>query len=145
MVLVTGVVSAPSAAIRTIAVGHRQNVSLSVSYDSFGAQFLNRSDLHETRFSATNPDGSLRPAVIVFGEMTGLTAAFIGSRGTVGRSAATLEAGMLDLALKYPLQMAAYALRFPGASFANLLELSLTDVMWRALNGTFSQVLHVFQ
>ena len=117
---------------RLVAVGHRQSITASSTYSTWFDQF-NRSDLYEIRSSA--------PAIIAFGELTGFTAAFIGSRGQFAREQlGTTEDAFVLLAVSYEKQILSYRKKYSNISLVNALELALTDVMWRAFNDTFSSL-----
>ncbi|CAF3114526.1 unnamed protein product [Rotaria sp. Silwood2] len=118
--------------LRLIAVGHRQSIEASVSYTTWFNQF-NRTDLYKLR--------SHEPTLIVFGELTGLTSAFIGTRGQVARAqAGTVQNAFSLMAKAYEKQITSYLSEYPTISITNALELSLSDVMWRAFNQTFSSL-----
>ncbi|CAF0810983.1 unnamed protein product [Adineta ricciae] len=116
--------------MRLVAVGHRQSVNASVSYTSWFDQF-NRTDLYRIR--------SNRTMIVVFGELTGLTSAFVGTRGQSARSqSGTTQNALLLLMSSYEKQMNFYSKIYPNIPIMNALELALSDVMWRAFNYTFS-------
>lgn len=115
---------------RLVAVGHRQSVNASTSYGTWFEQF-NRTDLYQLR--------SEEPMLVAFGELTGLTAAFIGTRGrTVRSQSGTIQDALFSLIQPYERQISFYMNKYSGISARNALELSLSDVMWRAFNETFS-------
>ncbi|CAF4403171.1 unnamed protein product, partial [Adineta steineri] len=75
--------------LRLIAIGHRQSIDASVTYETWFNQF-NRTDLYELK--------SYEPTIIVFGELTGFTAAFIGTRGQHARTqSGTIQDAFLSL------------------------------------------------
>ncbi|CAF3698949.1 unnamed protein product [Rotaria sp. Silwood1] len=117
---------------RLIAVGHRQSIEASVNYTTWFNQF-NRSDLYELR--------SHEPTLIVFGELTGLTSAFIGTRGQIARiQIGTVQNAFALMMKSYEKQITSYLNKYPTISITNAFELSLSDVMWRAFNQTFSSL-----
>eukprot|EP01012_Entosiphon_sulcatum_P025223 TRINITY_DN30533_c0_g1_i1.p1 TRINITY_DN30533_c0_g1~~TRINITY_DN30533_c0_g1_i1.p1 ORF type:complete len:410 (-),score=66.27 TRINITY_DN30533_c0_g1_i1:11-1219(-) len=107
------------------AIGTRLTLNSSVSYATFAEQFTT----------------GLPPAQLyVFGEDVGLFAGFIGSRGKQARQKkGTVEAFLL-LAEHYAPQIAHYLKAYPNLPAIRALELALTDVMWRAVNSTFSAI-----
>jgi hypothetical protein len=118
--------------LRLIAVGHRQSIEASESYTTWFNQF-NRTDLYELR--------SYEPTIIAFGELSGMTSAFIGTRGQPARiQSGTIENTFSVLMKSYEKQVTSYLIKYPSISFKNALELSLSDVMWRAFNQTFSSL-----
>jgi len=111
------------------------NVSNSVSYETFAQQFV---DLVQG-LDTTNT------TLIVFGEMVNFPSVFIGTRGSNARTYmatpnASLEDAMLMLAESYAVQMMAYEHKYGPLPLVNLLELALTDVMWRAFIDTFTAI-----
>jgi hypothetical protein len=122
---------------RAIAFGHKQNLKNSETYATFQKQFLHRSDLKEARF---DHDGETLPSVIVLGEFATLTGAFIGTRGAAARSADSITAAYASLMENYADQIQIYKLKYPGISISSALNLALCDVMFRAVNETFSQM-----
>ena len=83
-----------------VVVGHRQSIAASSTYTTWFDQF-NRTDLYEIRSNETT--------IIVFGELTGFTSAFIGTRGRVARQqpGSTADAFAL-LAVSYEKQIRSY-------------------------------------
>jgi hypothetical protein len=120
-----------AAPLRLIAVGHRQNMSASVSYETWAQQF-NTTELYNARYSSQDP------VIISFGEMTGLSTAFIGSRGVAARNSSTIADAFILLGVDYAMQAASYLEKFPSIEPVNGIELALSDVMWRAFFSTFS-------
>ncbi len=118
--------------LRLIAVGHRQSIDASVTYSTWFNQF-NRTDLYQLR--------SHEPTIIVFGELTGLMSAFIGTRGKLARTqSGTIQNSLSLLVQSYDKQVTSYLRKYPNIFLTNALELSLSDVMWRSFNQTFSSL-----
>jgi hypothetical protein len=118
--------------LRLVAVGHRQSIEASVTYSTWFDQF-HRTDLYELR--------SHEPTIVVFGELTGLTSAFIGTRGQSARTQpGTIDDAFSLLMKSYENKVTFYLRKYPSISLMNALELSLSDVMWRAFNQTFSSL-----
>ncbi|CAF1369685.1 unnamed protein product [Adineta steineri] len=118
--------------LRLIAIGHRQSIDASVTYETWFNQF-NRTDLYDLK--------SHDSTIIVFGESTGFTAAFIGTRGQHARTqSGTIQDALLSLMQSYEKQMTSYLTKYSNISMINALELSLSDVMWRSFNQTFSSL-----
>jgi predicted amidohydrolase len=111
--------------LRAIAVGNKVNLKYSETYETWTNQWLGRTDLLEARGEINS---TTNPAVIVVGELTGLTSAFIGSRGQ------TAYAPQVE-----------YYQNLYGSSMINAIEMALTDTMWRAFFGAFSTLASHYQ
>ena len=115
---------------RLAAVGHRQSVATASNYSTWFNQF-NNTNLYRNSSDDTT--------IIVFGELTGFTSALIGTRGQTARAqSGTIENAFSVLAKSYEKQITAYVNKYSNITLVTALELSLSDVMWRAFNQTFS-------
>jgi hypothetical protein len=82
---------------RLVAVGHRQSIEASSTYATWFNQF-NRTDLYQIQ--------SYETTIIAFGELTGLTSAFIGTRGQAARAQSeTIQNAFSVLAKSYEKQI----------------------------------------
>ncbi len=135
------VIWADKGRLRAIAVGNKVDLKYSQTYETWTAQWLDRQDLIEARGEINI---TTNPALIVVGELTGLTSAFIGSRGQNAReNASSIVQAFTMLAKAYAPQVEYYQSRYgqnSSSSFnmINAIEMALTDTMWRAFIGTFS-------
>jgi predicted amidohydrolase len=125
-----------SARIRAIAMGNKVDLRFSDTYETWTAQWNERTDMADARGDPSTP------SIIVAGELAGLTAALIGSRGKFARENATTIVGALALvAEQYAPQVAYYQKLYGGQdnfTAINAIELALTDTMFRAFFNSFS-------
>lgn len=77
-----------------------------------------------------------RPNIIVFPENTGLTAAFIGSRGQGARESTSVFGAFLSLGGNYVGPINFYKTKWPDIPLPNQIELGTTDTIWRAFFET---------
>jgi hypothetical protein len=118
-----------AAPVRMFAVGHRQQVSDALTYQTFhdkmaammDATFPGRSTFVQAGVddvaSHLAPVDPAAPAnaLVVFPEDTGLLAAFIGSRGAAGRAQTTSTVAIVNLVVSYNQQSAYYQTKFPAS------------------------------
>jgi predicted amidohydrolase len=77
-----------------------------------------------------------RPNIVVFPENTGITAAFIGSRGQAARNATSALGAFLALGGQYTQPIEFYKNSWPNLPLPNQIEIAVTDTVWRAFHET---------
>jgi len=136
------------------AVGHRQQVSDALTYQTFhdkmaammDATFPGRSTLVQAGVddvaSHLAPVDPAAPAnaLVVFPEDTGLLAAFIGSRGASARTQTGSTLAIVNLLVAYQPQIAHYQAKFPGQPGVRYLVMALTDTFYRSVYETFREL-----
>jgi len=76
------------------------------------------------------------PNIVVFPENTGITAAFIGSRGQAARNATSALGAFLALGGQYTQPIEFYKNSWPNLPLPNQIEIAVTDTVWRAFHET---------
>jgi hypothetical protein len=117
--------------VRAFAVGNHLDLAAAESYATFDAEMRRVMELVAPDLSAEHDN------LVVLAEDIGLPAAFIGSRGALGRQASAADAAFLALAAGYEPVIVAYLDRFPGVSFNRVVTLAIADTMARAFFGTY--------
>lgn len=77
-----------------------------------------------------------RPNIVVLPENTGITAAFIGSRGQAARNATSALGAFLALGGQYTQPIEFYKNSWANLPLPNQIELATTDTVWRAFHET---------
>jgi hypothetical protein len=121
----------PPRVVRAFAVGNHLDLSAAASYATFDAEMRRVMDLVAPDLSAEHDD------LVVLAEDVGLPAAFIGTRGELGRAATEADAGFLALAAGYEPIITAYLDRWPDVSFNRAVTLAISDTMARAFFATY--------
>jgi len=121
----------PPRVVRAFAVGNHLDVAAAESYATWAAEMHRVMDLVAPDLSAEHEN------LVVLAEDVALPAAFIGSRGALGRAATETDTAFLSLAAGYEPIITAYLQRFPGVSFNRTVTLAITDTMARAFFETY--------
>lgn len=121
----------PPRVVRAFAVGNHLDLAAAESYATWDAEMHRVMDLVAPDLSPEHED------LVVLAEDIGLPAAFIGSRGELGRGATESDTAFLSLAAGYEPIITEYLERFPGVSFNRTVTLAITDTMARAFFDTY--------
>jgi hypothetical protein len=140
--------------VRMFAVGHKLRLDDVVTYQTFhdkmaalmdatfpGRSGLVQSGVDDVASHLAPVDPAAPPnALVVFPEDTGLTAAFIGTRGDMARAQPSSTFAIIKLAQSYAPLETYYQTKFPGQPALRYLVLALTDTFYRSVYETFSEL-----
>lgn len=136
LALVLGACAPPSSeppprVVRAFAVGNHLDIAAAESYATWDAEMHRVMELVAPDLSGEHDN------LVVLAEDVALPAAFIGSRGELGRAATEADAAFLALAAGYEPIITAYLERFAGVSFNRAVTLAISDTMARAFFETY--------